>query len=149
MPAKSAAPKACVRPSSGSVPNASATAWPSCTIRPSPGDWPLPGSPSRSVPRAMCAPARQLGRPATLEAHPLPQFYAAGRRLALGSDDPAMFGTDLVNEYLNAARLGLPPAALVRLAEMSFEAAFLPEAARRAYCDRLAAAANATGLVGL
>lgn len=93
--------------------------------------------------------ARQLGRAADLAAHPLPQFYRAGLRLALGSDDPAMFGTDLVNEYLNAARLGLPPAALVRLAEMSFEAAFLPETVRRACCDRLAAAANSVGLVGL
>jgi aminodeoxyfutalosine deaminase len=46
---------------------------------------------------------------ASLDAHPLPQFVAAGVRCSISTDDPAMFGTDLSADYDAAVRLGLSP----------------------------------------
>jgi aminodeoxyfutalosine deaminase len=46
-----------------------------------------------------------------LAAHPLPRLLAAGVRCTVGTDDPAMFDTDLRREYDVAAGLGLSAAA--------------------------------------
>ena len=46
---------------------------------------------------------------ATLHEHPLPQLVAAGARCSISTDDPAMFGTDLSQDYDAAASLGLHP----------------------------------------
>jgi adenosine deaminase len=76
--------------------------------------------------------AAQTGRAAAGYAdHPLPQFLRRGIRCVLATDDPAMFGTTLTDEYRHAAAMGLARAELTRLARASFEAAFLPEAERR------------------
>jgi adenosine deaminase len=40
----------------------------------------------------------------SLEAHPLPGLYAAGVPVCLNSDDPNLFGIDLVNEYAACER---------------------------------------------
>jgi aminodeoxyfutalosine deaminase len=66
-----------------------------------------------------------LGR---IEDHPLPQFLDAGLVVTLNTDDPAMFGTDLVNEYLLAARtFHLTREQILRLAQNAVRAAFLSE----------------------
>ncbi len=57
--------------------------------------------------------------------HPLRAFLRRGVTLTLSTDDPAMFHTALNREYALAARMGLSPAELVRLAEHSFEFSFL------------------------
>ncbi len=44
----------------------------------------------------------------TLEEHPLAELRAAGVACSLGTDDPAMFDTDLETEYAVAAGLGVP-----------------------------------------
>jgi aminodeoxyfutalosine deaminase len=46
---------------------------------------------------------------ASLDEHPLPQLVAAGARCSISTDDPAMFGTDLGQDYDAAASLGLDP----------------------------------------
>ena len=46
---------------------------------------------------------------ASLEEHPLPRLVAAGVRCSISTDDPAMFGTDLSQDYAAAAQLGLGP----------------------------------------
>ncbi|SCF06463.1 adenosine deaminase [Micromonospora haikouensis] len=46
-----------------------------------------------------------------LAAHPLPRLLAAGARCTVGTDDPAMFNTDLRREHDLAAGLGLSAAA--------------------------------------
>jgi aminodeoxyfutalosine deaminase len=45
----------------------------------------------------------------TLDEHPLPQLVAAGARCSISTDDPAMFGTDLSQDYDAAVSLGLEP----------------------------------------
>jgi adenosine deaminase len=50
--------------------------------------------------------------------------------VALSTDDPAMFHTNLRSEYENARRMGLQEAELKRMAKMSFEYAFINENAK-------------------
>lgn len=45
----------------------------------------------------------------TLDEHPLPQLLSAGVQCSIGTDDPAMFGTDLGNEHTVACDLGASP----------------------------------------
>ena len=68
----------------------------------------------------------------SLEEHPLPRLLAAGVRVVLGSDDPPMFGTSLVEEYRRLRdRLGLPASTLRALAAASIRASFAPPALKR------------------
>jgi aminodeoxyfutalosine deaminase len=67
-----------------------------------------------------------------LEEHPLPRFLEAGVPVVLGSDDPPMFGTSLLEEYRRARdRLGLPASTLRALAAASIQASFAPPALKR------------------
>ena len=69
---------------------------------------------------------------ATLAAHPLPRLFAAGVPVVLGSDDPPMFGTTLLEEYRRARDvLGLTAAQLRTLARASIEASFAPAALKQ------------------
>src|SRR5882724_8877818 len=70
----------------------------------------------RQIPLEICpqsnlltgALARQLNLPeATIEQHPLPKLFRHGIPIVLSTDDPTMFHTTLLNEYQNAARMGL------------------------------------------
>jgi aminodeoxyfutalosine deaminase len=45
----------------------------------------------------------------SLEEHPLPQLVAAGALCSISTDDPAMFGTDLGQDYDAACSFGLDP----------------------------------------
>ena len=68
----------------------------------------------------------------TLAAHPLPRLLAAGVPVVLGSDDPPMFGTTLLEEYRRARDvLGLTGAQLHALARASIEASFAPAALKQ------------------
>ncbi|RCV53663.1 adenosine deaminase [Marinitenerispora sediminis] len=72
------------------------------------------------------------GAVATLEEHPLPAMLAAGLLVTLNTDDPPMFGTDLLGEYRAAHRLGLSGADLAGLARNGVSASFLPPEEKRA-----------------
>jgi len=62
-----------------------------------------------------------------LSQHPLREFFDCGLRVTISTDDPALFHTNLLREYsLAAEEMGFSPEELVRIAEMSFESAFLP-----------------------
>ncbi len=45
----------------------------------------------------------------SLEEHPLPQLVAAGALCSISTDDPAMFGTDLAQDYAAACSFGIEP----------------------------------------
>jgi len=63
----------------------------------------------------------------SLEAHPLVAMLDAGVTVTLGSDDPPMFGTDLLTEYVNAWNLAsLDEAGLAELAVNSLVESFAP-----------------------
>lgn len=86
-----------------------------------------------------------LGIVPSVADHPLPRLLAAGLRVSLASDDPTLFATDLVDEYVRcASAFGWSRAELRALASASFEHAFVPEAQRRAWLVELGAAADDT-----
>ena len=70
--------------------------------------------------------------------HPLRRLFDAGLLVTLNSDDPAFFGSDLVNEYLLAhTEQGFTREELRQLAKNSFRSSFLPEEEKRAWISRL------------
>jgi adenosine deaminase/aminodeoxyfutalosine deaminase len=92
--------------------------------------------------------ARQTEKPgATLADHPLPKFLERGLPVTLSTDDPGMFHTDLLTEYSRAAAMGLSNEQLLRLAEESFNASFLPPIEKRRLLEDFRAAAKSAGLV--
>ncbi len=67
-----------------------------------------------------------------LAAHPLPRLLAAGVPVVLGSDDPPMFGTTLLEEYRRARdEFGLTADQIRALARASVEASFAPAPVKR------------------
>jgi aminodeoxyfutalosine deaminase len=92
--------------------------------------------------------ARQLSLPAPgIEKHPLKLFFDRGAIIALSSDDPAMFGTTLLEEYGVVRRLGFDLQQTMRIMEMSFEAAFLPAEEKQSYLAAFEAKKKELGLV--
>jgi adenosine deaminase/aminodeoxyfutalosine deaminase len=83
----------------------------------------------RRIPLEVCLTSNvSTGVLERVEDHPLPQFLRAGVVVTLNSDDPAMFGTDLVNEYLLAAKtFELTPEQILHIAQNAVRASFLSE----------------------
>ena len=83
----------------------------------------------RRIPLEVC-PTSNLatGLIARFEDHPLPRFIESGLVVTLNSDDPAMFGTSLEEEFVRAARaFSLSREQIVRLAENAIRCSFLPD----------------------
>jgi len=82
----------------------------------------------------------RLGVYASLDEHPLPRLHAAGVRVTINTDTPAIFSTTLNGEAaLLGAAFNLSPRAIDEVLLNAFEASFLPPEER----ERLAAAARA------
>ena len=86
------------------------------------------------IPLEVCPTSNvRTGVLAVLHDHPLATYLRAGIPIALSSDDPAMFGSDIVNEYRQARDvLGLSGDDLIQIARAGFEVAFLSDAERSA-----------------
>lgn len=68
----------------------------------------------------------------SLSEHPLPLLLEAGVPVTLGSDDPGMFDTTLVTEYVAAgAVLGVSYEGLVDIARTGVDKSFAPDALKR------------------
>ena len=80
--------------------------------------------------------------------HPVRRYFDEGLLVTLNSDDPALFGADLNQEYLLAHRvLGFGPRELMRLAENSFRASFLPPQEKASFLAALQAVPGLPELV--
>ena len=94
----------------------------------------------RKIPLEICprsnlrtgALARQLAREnARIEDHPLSALFRHGIPVALSTDDPALFQTNLTAEYAAAAQMGFHETELEQICEMGFLYAFQPDAKSR------------------
>ncbi|MGD0918686.1 MAG: adenosine deaminase [Thermodesulfobacteriota bacterium] len=70
--------------------------------------------------------------------HPIRQMVNAGLYCTINSDDPAMFSTNLTNEYLTLASQGFSWDELWQLNRNTLEASFLSEAEKENYRDEWA-----------
>jgi aminodeoxyfutalosine deaminase len=111
---------------------------------------------ARRIPLEVCptsnlrtgALARQLGKDeVSMKDHPLRALFERGVRVTLSTDDPAMFQTDLLAEYGHAVSMGFTPAEIARLAETSFQVAFLPPEEKRPLLEAFQSGAKSLGLV--
>jgi len=95
----------------------------------------------RRIPVEVCPTSNvSTGLVARWEDHPLPKFLEAGLLVTLNSDDPAMFGTSLQEEFLQAARcFGLSRATLAELCRNAVAASFLGTEEKRQLGERLEA----------
>jgi len=74
--------------------------------------------------------------------HPVKRYFDQGLMLTLNTDDPAMFGTTLNQEYELAQReFGFTDEHLRELARNSFEASFLPPEEKLSFLNLLDSAA--------
>jgi len=96
----------------------------------------------RRIPLEVCPTSNvATGLIARIEDHPLPRFLEAGLVVTLNSDDPAMFGTSLENELLQAATtFSLSRQQVSNLCENAIAAAFLPEEDKKELLRELACA---------
>ena len=70
--------------------------------------------------------------------HPLRQYFDAGLLVTLNSDDPAFFGSDVANEYLQAHKhQGFTRDELRQLARNSIQASFLPDTAKSKWLSHI------------
>jgi aminodeoxyfutalosine deaminase len=75
---------------------------------------------------------------ASFAAHPLRKYFDRGLMVTLNSDDPALFGSDLANEFLLAhTEQGFTRDELRRLAANSIQASFLPETDKALWLARI------------
>jgi adenosine deaminase/aminodeoxyfutalosine deaminase len=82
----------------------------------------------RQVPLEICVTSNlRTGCCPSLDEHPVRRYFDAGLMVTLNSDDPAMFESDLQDEYrLAHDAFGFTPEHLRELAANSVEASFLP-----------------------
>jgi adenosine deaminase len=79
----------------------------------------------------------------SLEGHPLPQLYRSGVSVSINSDDPNLFGIDLVHEYeLCAGLYGFTEKDFMRINRETVEHSFLPRDIRAEILGRHFSAAD-------
>ena len=102
----------------------------------------------RNIPLEVCpvgnirtgALAKQLGKPmsaVSIADHPLKFLADLGVPITLGSDDPAMFETNLLSEYAAAAALGLSANQLLSILRTGFSHSFLSNSEKENFLARV------------
>jgi aminodeoxyfutalosine deaminase len=97
---------------------------------------------TRQVPIEICMTSNlRTSCCAKISDHPVRRYFDQGLMITLNSDDPAMFGSTLNQEYELAQReFGFTDEHLRELARNSFEASFLPAEKKVQFLDLLDAA---------
>ena len=97
----------------------------------------------RQVPVEICLSSNlRTGCCGKLSDHPVRRYFDQGLMLTLNTDDPAMFGTTLSQEYeLAQSEFGFTDEHLRELARNSFEASFLPPEKKLHFLNLLDSAA--------
>ena len=93
---------------------------------------------AEAVPLDVCPTSNvRLGVVSSLAAHPVEQLRAAGVRVSLNTDDPLLFGSSVVGEYVQCARtFGWDRSVLGAVARVSIESSFATRERRRELlCD--------------
>jgi adenosine deaminase len=73
-----------------------------------------------------------------MQSHPFPQFYEAGLKVSIGSDDPPFFSTTLAQEYANIqAAYGYSDEIMNGITRMAIEAAFVDEKTRQTLLQKI------------
>jgi adenosine deaminase len=80
------------------------------------------------------------------EAIPLRKLFESGIQIALGADDPLLFGVRLTGQYQLARQLGFADAELAELARMSVRSSYAPEGVRACLLARIDAWLATPGL---
>ena len=98
---------------------------------------------TRQIPVEICLTSNlRTGCCVTLQNHPVRRYFDQGLMITLNSDDPALFGSTLNQEYeLAQKEFGFTDEHLCELARNSFEASFLPAEKKVAFLDLLDASA--------
>ena len=93
----------------------------------------------RKIPMEVCPSSNvSTGLIARFEDHPLPKMLQAGLVVTLNSDDPAMFGTSLQEEFTQSAHcFHLSRETLTGLCRNAVEASFLDEGEKRILREKL------------
>jgi adenosine deaminase/aminodeoxyfutalosine deaminase len=93
----------------------------------------------RGIPLEVCPSSNvSTGLIARIEDHPMPQFLDAGLAVTLNSDDPAMFGTSLEEEFIRSAHaFDLRRETLIQLSRNAIDGSFLAEDRKIALRERL------------
>jgi adenosine deaminase/aminodeoxyfutalosine deaminase len=101
---------------------------------------------TRQVPVEVCMTSNlRTGCCAKIPNHPVRRYFDHGLMITLNSDDPAMFGTTLNQEYeLAQTEFAFSDEHLRELARNSFEASFLPAEKKVAFLDMVDAASVRT-----
>ncbi len=94
---------------------------------------------ARAIPLDICPSSNViLGLVSDLAAHPVGAFERAGIRFSLNTDDPLLYGIDLVGEYERCARtFGWGHDTVSRIARTSIESCFAPPDRRAALLEDL------------
>jgi adenosine deaminase len=72
-----------------------------------------------------------------MASHPVKRLMDAGVLVTINSDDPPMFDTDVINDYVQVVdAFSLTAEDVEHLARNSFQAAFMDDATRAKYLDR-------------
>jgi adenosine deaminase/aminodeoxyfutalosine deaminase len=97
---------------------------------------------TRQVPIEICITSNlRTGCCPSLNEHPVRKYFDQGLMITLNSDDPAMFGSTLTQEYqLAQTAFGFTEEHLRELARNSFEASFLPPEKKLQFLNLLDAA---------
>jgi len=98
---------------------------------------------TRQIPVEICLTSNlRTGCCTNLHDHPVRRYFDHGLMITLNSDDPAMFGSTLNQEYeLAQKEFGFTDEHLRELARNSFEASFLPAEKKIVFLDLLDASA--------